>query len=149
MAGLVKVSEAVNLALHACLLLARSEGELVRTQDLSDRLGASKAHLVKVLQQLSRAGLLVSVRGPQGGTRLAHPASSMTLLSVYEAVDGPLLDTECLLASPICDDGECCLMGGLLRQVNEALRQRLSQTTLASACGGGAPVTAPPSRECE
>ena len=134
MSGLVKISEAANLALHACLLLARSPGELLRTGDMSERLGASKAHLVKVMRQLTRAGIVLSVRGPQGGIRLARAAADITLLEVYEAIEGPLESADCLLDRPICD-GTCCVLGGLLHRVNEILWRHLAETTLEGACG--------------
>jgi Rrf2 family protein len=130
MPGLVKVSEAASLALHAAMLLARDERALVRTRDLGERIGASQAHLVKVLQSLSRAGLVSTERGPHGGARLARPAGAITLLQVYEAVDGPLQAAECLLERPVCD-GRCCLVGRLLYRMNQEVRAHLARTSLA------------------
>ena len=130
MAGLVKVSEAASLGLHAAMLLARTEPALVRTRELGERIGASQAHLVKVLQSLNRAGLIETVRGPRGGARLARPAPQITLLEVYEAVDGPLEAAECLLERPVCG-GSCCMVGKLLYRMNQEVRQHLARTTLA------------------
>lgn len=130
MAGLVKVSEAASLGLHAAMLLARQESALVRTRDLGERMGASQAHLVKVLQSLSRAGLVETERGPHGGARLARPAGEITLLQVYEAVDGRLETSECLLERPVCD-GSCCMVGKLLYRMNQEVRQHLERTSLA------------------
>jgi Rrf2 family protein len=112
------------------MLLARPATALVRTRDLGERIGASQAHLVKVLQSLARAGLVATERGPRGGARLARPAGEITLLEVYEAVDGPLEASECLLERPICD-GSCCLVGKVLYRMNQEVRQHLGRTTLA------------------
>jgi Rrf2 family protein len=131
MASLVRVSEAVSLALHAAILLARHDGALLRARDLSEAIGASQAHLVKVLQSLSRAGLVVTERGPRGGVRLARPAEEVTLLQVYEAVDGPLEASECLLERPLCD-GRCCLVGRVLYRMNLEVREHLARTSLAA-----------------
>ena len=130
MAGLVRVSEAASLGLHAAMLLARSSGALVRTRDLGERIGASQAHLVKVLQSLARAGLVETERGPHGGARLARPATAVSLLAVYEAIDGPLQSSACLLAQPICD-GRCCLLGEVLHRMNQEAREHMARTTLA------------------
>jgi Rrf2 family protein len=47
-------------------------------------------YLLKILQQLVRANVLRSKRGPRGGFFLARPAEGITLLEIIEAVDGPL-----------------------------------------------------------
>jgi Rrf2 family protein len=48
-------------------------------------------YLLKILQQLVRANVLRSKRGPRGGFFLARPSESITLLEIIEAVDGPLM----------------------------------------------------------
>ena len=48
-------------------------------------------YLLKILQQLVRANILRSKRGPRGGFFLARPAESITILEIIEAVDGPLM----------------------------------------------------------
>jgi len=130
MAGVIKVSEAASLGVHAAMLLAKADGALVRTRDLGERIGASQAHLVKVLQALARAGLVATERGPHGGARLARPAGLISLLAVYEAVDGPLQASECLLDKPVCD-GHCCVLGKALYRMNQEVREHLARTTLA------------------
>jgi len=49
-------------------------------------------YLLKILQQLVRANILKSKRGPHGGFSLAHPAFEITILRVIEAVDGPMVN---------------------------------------------------------
>ena len=94
------------------------------------KLGASENHLAKVLQQLVRAGLVASRRGPRGGFVLARPAAEIRLLEIYEAVAGPLRPTECLLANKLCD-GRTCLFGDLLVDLHARLADHLGRTTLA------------------
>jgi Rrf2 family protein len=141
MAGLVKVSAAASLGLHAAMLLARAGTSLVRTRDLGERIGASQAHLVKVLQSLTRAGLVETERGPRGGARLARPAGEITLLQVYEAVEGPLEASECLLERPVCD-GTCCMVGKTLYRMNQEVRQHLARTSLADVWSATAATAA-------
>jgi Rrf2 family protein len=48
-------------------------------------------YLLKILQQLVRANILRSKRGPRGGFFLARPAEEITMLEIIEAVDGPMM----------------------------------------------------------
>jgi Rrf2 family protein len=82
------------------------------------------------MQRLAHVGLVHSVRGPHGGFTLAKPCDQINLLEVYEAIDGELVDTLCLLDRPVC--GGACILGDLLAHVNAVIRDQLSHTTL---CG--------------
>jgi Rrf2 family protein len=131
----LKISDAVNLALHAMMTLATgAAGPPLSVSVMAGKLGLSENHLAKVMQRLHKVGLVNSKRGPKGGFTLGRPPGSIRLLDVYEAIEGPLEDRDCLLAEPICD-GTCCLLGGLLGSINEQVREHLANTTLAHVCG--------------
>lgn len=135
MASLVGISEAASIGLHGMMVLASApSGRAGSGRALSERLQVSANHLAKVMQRLVKGGLLHSVRGPGGGFALAKPASEISLAEIYEAIEGPFAPTGCLLARPICD-GRCCIVGGLLQQV-DAIVDRLRETTLADAVEG-------------
>ncbi len=87
------------------------------------------------MQRLAKAGLTDSIRGPQGGFQLARPAGQITLLAIYEAVEGPLESPGCPLHEPFCD-GTDCVLGNVLQSVHERLRDHLHTTTLAELAGG-------------
>lgn len=127
---MLKVSEAASLALHTASLLATNPDSLITTSEAAEALGVSENHLSKVLQRLTKAGLVRSIRGPKGGYRLARSADEVTLLDVYEAIEGPLPETTCLLAKPMC--GGCCILGGLLGKVNELVREHFEGTKLSA-----------------
>ena len=129
MSHLLKLSEAASMALHTAAILSARPGELVSTRTLASILGGSEAHLSKVLQRLVKGGLVKSVRGPRGGFTLARDPGEITLLEVYELMEGPLTPTACLLGEPIC--GGECLLGGLLADVDIRAKEYLSNKTLA------------------
>jgi len=129
--GLLKPSEAASIAIHACGLLAGApEGRALTAQEMAAAIGASEAHLSKVLQRLSRAGIIAGRRGPGGGFRLARPPRSVTLLRVYEAVDGPLPLSGCLVGVPRCPADSCPLQS-LLATTVRALADGLSRMSIA------------------
>lgn len=128
---ILAISDAASLGLHAMMLLADNPGdELVSAHTLAKKLDVSEAHLEKVLHQLAKSGLLQARRGPRGGFHLRRPPNDITLLEVFEAVEGPLSTTRCLLGRPRCD-GQSCVLGGLLESVQETVRVYLSSTRLS------------------
>lgn len=130
MNNMLRISEAASLALHATTLLAANCNRPLSTKEIAAKLRASEAHLSKVLQRLGKVGLVDSTRGPKGGFCLAKAADDISLLEVYEAIEGPLQDSVCLLGEPVCQ-GEECILGGLLEMVNQQAREHLGGTFLS------------------
>ena len=126
----LKVSDAASLALHMMVILAGSPETLVTAREAAGQLMVSEAHLSKVLQRLVKQGLVKSVRGPGGGFRLANPAADISLLAVYETIDGPLDEDMCLLNMKVCSRSSC-IMGGVIQSVNRSIREYLTRTCLA------------------
>ena len=132
MLGLLNISESMSIALHTCVWLADGGDRYRSVRTISETLGFSPNHSAKVVQQLVRAGILETERGPAGGARLARPAAEITALQVHAAVGGSPEYIGCLLKTGVCD-GTGCLLGKLLAQENKRLIALLNRTTLASA----------------
>ncbi|MHC5036582.1 MAG: RrF2 family transcriptional regulator [Planctomycetota bacterium] len=130
MVQLLNISEAANLAFHTALHLARNPGRKVSAEEVAKTFKASKAHLFKVLGKLTRTGIVKSTRGPKGGYELAREPGAISLLEVYESVEGPLRLRECLFVQRYCDGGNCVL-GETLGKVNRILQDHFKETTLA------------------
>jgi Rrf2 family protein len=129
---MLKISDAVNLGFHAMAILGSDrDGRRYSVIELANHLAASENHLAKIMQRLSRRGLVQSKRGPNGGFVLARPAAEITLLEIYEAIDGPLPDRRCLMDHPILGEHRC-LYGDLLASIQDQVSQHLRTTTLES-----------------
>lgn len=130
MSTTLKISEAASIALHAMAFLAGAPKKLVTSREVIQTLKVSDAHLMKVLQRLVKGGLIKSIRGPRGGFLLNRPADKITLLEVYESIEGPLRFDNCLLGIPVCKDQQC-ILGRLIDNVNKEVHSHLSQTSLS------------------
>ena len=128
MSGLLKISEATVLAIHALIVIAAKGGALATNAGIAESLGASGNHLSKVLQRLVKARIIRSVRGPGGGFVLERAASSITLREVYELFDGPMSASVCLLQEPMCGGG--CVFGGLLGSLNSLVVNFMANTNI-------------------
>ena len=104
--------------------------------------------LAKILQTLTRAGLLVSHAGTNGGYALARPASQISAFEVIRAIDGPLFITSCITIHGACDLAGHCTIKEPLRKVNDSIKDLLNGICIADLVeaadaehvGTGAPV---------
>lgn len=134
MSSVLKVSDAASMGLHAMVLLAVKPERLMSNREIAETLKVSPAHLSKVLQRLSKAGMVRSTRGPGGGFRLVKDREKLPLLKVYEAIEGRLNPQNCLLHSPVCG-GKRCIFGGMLKKLNKEVRDYLAKHKLKDLAG--------------
>ena len=127
----MKISDATALALHSMVHLAIKPEEQSTTAEIADLFCVSRHHLAKVHQRLTKAGLMVSHRGPAGGVSLARDPSKIKLLEIYEVMEGSMLCNPCLFGKDICPRADCVL-GSLLPGVARQVRDYFEQTSLAT-----------------
>ena len=127
---ILRFSDAASLAFHAMAYLARTPDDPQTVGHIAGLLRCSEAHLSKVMQRLNHARLVRSTRGPKGGYRLERPANTITLLNVFEVVQGPVGESGCLFDTPVCQTS-ACVLGDVLVRVNQQIRDYLSQTALS------------------
>lgn len=129
MAKVVHISEAASLAVHSMALVAGSK-EMLNATQIAELTHSSRNHLAKVMQMLVRNDFLDSVRGPKGGFTLKREASAITLLQIYESVEGTIDQHYCGI-----DDGKCpfktCVFGGLADKFSRDFYHYLNKTTLS------------------
>jgi len=134
---ILNITEAANLALHSLVYLANNQDDWpISAARAAAPFSASEAHLNKVFQRLNKAGLVNSVRGPRGGFVLAREPEQITLLEIFEAIDGPLPREHCLLGNKSCNLGSC-IFGGLLPTIHSMVSEHFSGTTLADLVAEG------------
>lgn len=86
----------------------------------------------KILKALTRAGLLHSQRGVQGGYSLARPAGEISAADIISALEGPLAITECSAdAHEGCARQEHCEVSGHWPRINQAIYTALQSISLA------------------
>jgi Rrf2 family protein len=130
MKSVLNISEAYSLALHAMAMVAADGGaSTVTAHEIASRLGVSESHLAKVLQRLTKAGILRSSRGPGGGFTLNRTAREISLLDLFESVEGPLKLDNCLIGTQICG-GKSCVFDDLIDKVNGQFKAYLENTTV-------------------
>jgi Rrf2 family protein len=130
---MLKLSKKADYGLIAVQHLAQrppqtacSAKEIARTYGIPTEL------LAKILQKLSKNGLLVSQHGTNGGYVLARPAGEISAFEVIRAIEGPLFITSCVTDKRECVQMTRCTVREPLQRVNETLVKALSAVTMSS-----------------
>lgn len=131
MKSILKISEAASLALHTMYYITTTEEDkLINTKDISDSLQVSEAHLRKVVQRLVKAGYLETFRGPRGGIKLAKQPEEISLMDIYEAIEAPMILSDCLLNEKYCGEGQC-MLSDLIVNINQKVVEYFKNTNLS------------------
>jgi Rrf2 family protein len=109
----MELSKATQYALRTVLDLA--VGGPSRIADVAGRRGIPPAQAGKIVQALTRTGILLTSRGAQGGIRLGKPADQITLRGIIEAVEGPIVVARCLKWEDCPCDQPCPVRSALTR----------------------------------
>ena len=130
MSKIFALSEASSIAIHSMVLIARAEVSMNAVK-IAEFTGFSKNHIAKVLQRLVKSDLLKSVRGPSGGFSMKKDPKDLTLLDIYQAIEGPIELNDCPLAYEICNFDRC-LMGNVINKLTSEFRKFLEDQTLST-----------------
>jgi FeS assembly SUF system regulator len=111
--------------------MARRPAGLHSAGEIAFVLGVAAPTVSKVLKRLVRARLLLSVRGAQGGYRLARPPDAISLADVIDALEGPIGITECSAMTGLCSQENACPVRGHWQWLNRIVLHSLDGVTLA------------------
>ena len=127
-----------TVASHIMAALGYDHGEEVSSAILASSVNADPTFVRKSLSKLSKAGLVVTRRGKNGASVLAHPPRQITLLDIYRASAAPPafaihpypVEKRCPVSRHL---KEC--MSGLLSQAQNSFEGSLARITLADLVG--------------
>lgn len=124
-------SKSCVYGLRAMIYLSSISREgYVSIRGLSEKLDISFHFLTKILQELTAAELMESMKGPKGGVRLSKSGEEITLKEVVEAIDGPAIFTECVLGLPGCGSEKPCPMHDMWEGTREEINNVFTSTSL-------------------
>jgi Rrf2 family iron-responsive transcriptional regulator len=115
----MRLTRQTNYAIRILMYCAANDGRLSRVPEIAAAYSLSELFLFKILQPLVENGLIETVRGRNGGVRLAKPASEITLFDAVRVTEDNFAMAECF------EDGatDCPLVDSCA--LNEALRKAL------------------------
>jgi Rrf2 family iron-sulfur cluster assembly transcriptional regulator len=118
-------------------LAGRESARAVPLASIAERQQISRPYLEQLFARLRRRGLVLSVRGPGGGYRLARPAAELSVADVVIAVDEPLRATRCAGSGAGCMKGGArCLTHDLWDETGRRIHDYLAAVSLADVLAG-------------
>lgn len=107
-------------------------GDTITIRDVAERYAISRNHLMKIANDLTRAGVVEGLRGRGGGLRLAVPAAEVNIGAIVRALEDGRDLVECFRPETnTCRIAPACRLKGVLRQAQEAFLAVLDGYTLA------------------
>ena len=146
---MLKISKKADYALMALQHIASVQfgditpGRVVNTKEIAEEYNIPLELLAKVLQVLSKNGLIESHNGPKGGYLLARSARQITIGQILESIEGPLAITDCSHEK----EGDCCMQRANcklrtpLLKTQDSIYQLLNNMTLGDMMGGTPLIT--------
>jgi Rrf2 family nitric oxide-sensitive transcriptional repressor len=127
----MRLTTYTDYSLRTLMYLAVKPESLATIADISVAYGISDNHLKKVVHQLGQAGFIETVRGRQGGLRLARPAEQISLGAVIRQMEPDLEIAPCFAGKSACAIVPCCLLQRALKEALEAFFAVLNGYSLA------------------
>jgi Rrf2 family iron-sulfur cluster assembly transcriptional regulator len=127
----MQITRSEEYGLRGMVFLAKQPLEKVTlVSEVSKVQNLPETFLAKIFQRLSKAGLLRSIRGSNGGFTLGRPPHEITMREVIEALEGPIALNRCLIREGECDEEAVCTLYPVWKEAQQRLLEILDRTTM-------------------
>jgi Rrf2 family protein len=99
-------------------------------KDIASSQGISEKYISRLIIDLRKAGLVISVRGSKGGYKLARYPKDITLLEVVEVMEGRVNIVDCVGLPNVCEKVPVCAVRRVWSDLNDKIRRALGEVTL-------------------
>ena len=125
----MKITRAADYAIRLLIHLAWDGGEWT-SRELSGELDIPLNHLAKLVQSLARRGYLLTRKGKGGGLKLAMNPKKVSVADIIEAIEGPIVVSECILHKKSCRFSGKCQARKCLSQLRQQMQKTLQATSI-------------------
>jgi Rrf2 family transcriptional regulator, nitric oxide-sensitive transcriptional repressor len=132
----MRLTSYTDFSLRVLMYVAVKPQGLSTIREIASAYGISQNHLMKVVFELGREGILETVRGRSGGVRLARPAEHIRIGDVVRFTEAGSAIVECFGATGGCIIAAPCRLKHVLKNAQDAFLSILDGYTLADLVGG-------------
>lgn len=128
----MRLTRQTSYAIRMLMYCAANDDQLSRVPEIARAYSVSELFLFKILQPLVQNGLIETVRGRNGGIKLARPATEITVFDVVRVTEDSFAMAECFENDAVeCPLVDSCELNSALREALAAFFDVLSQYTIA------------------
>lgn len=129
----MKISTKGRYAVRVMLDLAlHNTGECIKVKEIASRQGISEKYLEQIIAILNKAGYVKSVRGAQGGYRIARDPAEYTVGMILRLTEGSLAPVACLEEDyGVCERCDTCETLGVWKELYQAVNHVVDGVTIA------------------
>jgi len=128
---MLKITRKVEYALIALRHLQRVDpGQISSTKEIADTYAIPQELLAKILQHLSKEGVVEAIKGPTGGYKLLQDPNSINMTKFFEIMEGPMGIMDCYFDTG-CDQLSACNIRTPINRINDSIRSMFDKMTLA------------------
>jgi Rrf2 family protein len=124
------VTRETDYAVRCVLYLAREKDLVANVTEISHAMQIPKTFLAKILQRLIRSKIVGSLRGMNGGFKLAKKPVDISLLDIMEAIQGPAGINVCAVDSKKCQRSSSCAVHPVWVDIRKEVENRLKKETI-------------------
>lgn len=126
-------SKSTEYAIRAVFYIAKSTqlGRKVGIKEIASNIESPEAFLGKILQELSKNGIIRSIKGPNGGFYLTEEEMNKKLIEVVKAIDGDNIFTGCGMGLQQCSEKYPCPLHNEFKAIRNDLTRMLNRITLS------------------
>lgn len=128
------LTKAAKYAVRSTIYLAMHshEKKCIKVKEIAQDLNVPPPFLAKLMQQLSRANLVSSLKGPKGGFFMSHQDKQNNLWEVIKCIDGEKNFHLCFIGNAVCDESNPCVFHEIAADFKANVMEKLANKTLES-----------------
>ena len=126
----MRLTKHTDYAFRVLIYLASMPDDRLSTvQEIAEKFGVSRSHIMKIVHKMAGAGLIHASRGQGGGIRLGQPKETVDLRRVIELMEATLVPVNC--GDPVCIIKKNCTLKNILFDAQRQFLEHVGQYTLA------------------
>jgi len=126
---MLQIRRETDYAIRCVYYLAGKEDEVIMVDEISREMRMPKSFIAKILQRLSKAGIVDSYVGVKGGFHLAKKPQQISLYDVIIAIEGPIAMNRCTVNKRICSLSSTCRVHPIWVDVRKEVERILKKST--------------------
>jgi len=124
----MKITRETDHAIKCILYLSHCPDKYVPVAEIATKNVIPRSFLAKILQKLSKLGVVESLQGNHGGFRLTRSPEKINVFEIFEAIQGAMIINECVVDQQFCNRVKFCSIHPIWQEIKRDIEDKLTQT---------------------